>query len=58
MKPKIKYRCDDCRHEAFCDVKDFKKPISVKCQNCGGIHLESVGHQVTQPKKVFRRWLP
>lgn len=58
MAAKIKCRCDDCKHEGWYDPKDFKRPVSVKCVNCGGIHIEPVGHQVTQPKKVFRRWLP
>lgn len=56
--PKIKYRCDDCRHEAFYTPRDFKKPIAVKCVNCGGIHLEATGHQEVPKPKVFRRWMP
>lgn len=58
MAAKIKCRCDDCKHESWHDPKDFERPERVTCPNCGSVHLESVGHQGTPPKKVFRRWMP
>lgn len=58
MRPKHKYRCDDCWRESHHDPREFERPQPVKCPNCGGVHLTDTGEaQVVVNKKTFRRWV-